>query len=285
MKNFFKLLLLLSTTLFAIENNSYIGGVAVIDVGVFKEKPKIFYKAKEAKVIQKEGRYFAVIGIGLNEKAGKRHIVAVSQNKKLDFYFQVKSKAYKKEFIKLKSNKRVTLSKVDLARFHKEKTKAKKVLGSFNKTLSSDLNFVTPVHGRISSPFGKRRYFNNKPKAPHSGIDIAAKRGTPILAAESGYVAISEEFFFNGNTIYIDHGEGVVTLYCHLSKCAAQEGDFVLKGDVIGYVGTTGRSTGPHLHFGVVLNSKSVDPKIFVKNYAATSKLSKSAFSQIGSEK
>jgi len=284
LKNFFKLLFLLSSTLFALENHSYIGGIAVINVGVFEEKPKIFYKAKEAKVIQKEESYFAIIGIGLDEKAGKRHIVAVTHNKKLDFYFQVHPKSYKKEFIKLKSNKRVTLSKVDLSRFHREKAKAKKVLGSFNKTLSSDLDFITPVHGRISSPFGKRRYFNNKPKAPHSGIDIAAKRETPILAAESGYVAISEEFFFNGNTIYIDHGEGVVTLYCHMSKCAAQEGDFVLKGDIIGYVGTTGRSTGPHLHFGVVLNSKSVDPRIFVKDYAGT-KLSKSAFSQIGSEK
>ncbi len=267
MKNFFKLLLLLSTTLFAIENNSYIGGVAVIDVGAFEEKPKIFYNSYEAKVIQEDGHYLAVIGIGLNEKTGKKHIVAVTHDEKLDFYFHVKSKSYKKEYIKLKSNKRVTLSKVDLTRFHKEKAKAKKVLGSFNKTLSSDLEFITPVHGRISSPFGKRRYFNNKPKAPHSGIDIAAKRGTPIKAAESGYVAIQEEFFFNGNTIYLDHGEGLVTLYCHMSKFAVKEGDFVNKGDIIGYVGTTGRSTGPHLHFGVVLNSKSVDPKIFIKDF------------------
>ncbi len=285
LKNYLKLLFLLSSTLFAIENSSYIGGVAVVDVGVFDEKPKVFYKTKEAKVIEKEGNYFAVIGIGLSEKVGKKHIVAVSHDKKLDFYFQVKSKSYKKEYIKLKTNKRVTLSKKNLARFHKEKAKTKELLGSFNKTLSSDLNFVTPVHGRISSVFGKRRYFNKKPKAPHSGIDIAAKRGTPILAAESGIVAIQEEFFFNGNTIYLDHGEGIVTIYCHMSKFEVYEGDFVNKGDVIGYVGTTGRSTGPHLHFGVVLNSKAVDPKIFVNDYATTSKLSRSSFSQIGSEK
>jgi murein DD-endopeptidase MepM/ murein hydrolase activator NlpD len=284
LKNFFKLLFLLSSTLFALENYPYIGGVAVIDIGTFEEKPKVFYNSYEAKVIQKKDNYFAVIGIGLNEKVGKKHIVAVSHNKKLDFYFYVKSKSYKKEYIKLKSNKRVTLSKKNLARFHKEKAKTKKLLGSFNKTLASDLNFVTPVVGRISSPFGKKRYFNNKPKAPHSGIDIATKRGTPIVAAESGYVAISEAFFFNGNTIYLDHGEGVITIYCHMSKVEVYEGDFVNKGDVIGYVGTTGRSTGPHLHFGVVLNSKAVDPKIFINDYAET-KLSSSASSQIGSEK
>ncbi len=267
LKHFFKLLLLLSSSLFAIENHPYIDGVAVIDVGVFKEKPKIFYKAKEAKVILKKNHYFAIIGIGLNEKAGKKHIVAVSKNKKKDFYFQVKSKSYKKEYIKLKTNKRVTLSKVDLERFHKEKAKAKKVLGSFNKTLSTDLDFKVPVSGRTSSPFGKRRYFNNKPKAPHSGIDIAAKRGTPIVAAQSGYVMIREEFFFNGNTIYLDHGEGIITLYCHMSDFAVNKGDFINKGDVIGYIGTTGRSTGPHLHFGVVLNANAVDPKIFIKDF------------------
>lgn len=284
LKNFLKLLFLLSSTLFAIKNSSYVGGVAVVEVGVFDEQPKVFYKAKEVKVIEKDGVYSAVIGIGLKEKVGKKHIVAVTHDKKLDFYFQVKPKSYKKEFIKLKTNKRVTLSKKNLTRFHTEKAKAKKLLGSFNKTLSSDLNFTTPTHGRISSVFGKRRYFNKKPKAPHSGIDIAAKRGTAILAAESGIVAIQEEFFFNGNTIYIDHGEGVITIYCHMSKFESHLGDYVHKGDVIGYVGTTGRSTGPHLHFGVVLNSNAVNPAIFIDDYAGAS-VSRSSFSQTGSEK
>ena len=285
LKRFLSLFFLFSTYIFAIENQPYIGGVALVDIGLFDKKPKVFYKAKEAKVIQKNGSYFAVIGIGLDEKIGKRHIVAVGDDTKRDFYFQVRPKTYKKEYIKLKSNKRVTLSKKNLNRFHKEKAKAKKLLNSFNKTIDSDLKFITPVHGRISSPFGKRRIFNNKAKAPHSGIDIAAKKGTPIKAAESGYVAIREEFFFNGNTIYLDHGEGVVTLYCHMNGFAVEEGDFVNKGDIIGYVGSTGRATGPHLHFGVVLNSKSVNPKIFIKDYAVTSKLSKSAFSQTGLEK
>lgn len=268
LKQLLKLLLLLFTsTLFAIENQPYIGGVAVVDVGHFETKPKIFYKAKEAKVIQKEGRYFATIGIGLNEKIGKRHIVAVTQNKKSDFYFQVTPKTYKKEYIKLKSNKHVSLSKKDLSRFYKEKSKTKKVFANFNTDEVSDLNFASPLSGRISSPFGKKRYFNGKPKAPHSGIDIAAKKGTPIKAAQSGLVVIQEAFFFNGNTIYLDHGEGVITLYCHMSGFAVNEGDYVNKGDIIGYVGSTGRSTGPHLHFGVVLNSNAVDPKIFVKEF------------------
>jgi murein DD-endopeptidase MepM/ murein hydrolase activator NlpD len=285
LKRFISIFILLCSYLFAIENSPFIGGVAVVKLGDFPIKPKVYYRAKEVKSILKDEGYYAVIGIGLDEKVGKRHIVAVGGGKKIHRYFQVKNRKYKKEYIKLKSNKRVKLSKKDLQRFHKEKAKAKKVLTTFDKTIANDLDFITPVYGRISSPFGKRRIFNGVAKAPHSGIDIAAKKGTAILAAQSGIVKIREEFFFNGNTIYIDHGEGVVTLYCHLSKFAVEVGDFVQKGDIIGFVGSTGRATGPHLHFGVVLNSKSVDPALFIRDYALTAKLSKRSSSLRGSEK
>jgi murein DD-endopeptidase MepM/ murein hydrolase activator NlpD len=261
------LFLLISIPIYALQNNAYIGGVAVVDVGNFLEKPTIFYKSKEVKAIKKDGKYFAVIGLALEEKTGKRHIVAVNSEQKRDFYFQIKPKSYKKQYIKLKTNKRVNLSKKNLARYQKEKKKAKELLNSFNKELSTDLNFISPLSGRLTSPFGKRRYYNNVPKAPHKGVDIAAKRGTPIKAIQSGYVSIAEEYFFNGNTIYLDHGEGVVSVYCHMKKFAVELGDFVNKGDIIGYVGTTGRSTGPHLHFGVMLNGAAVDPKIFIKKY------------------
>jgi murein DD-endopeptidase MepM/ murein hydrolase activator NlpD len=273
LKKLFKLLLLFTTTLFALENNSYVGGVAVVEIGYFEQKPKVFFKAKRVKVIQEDGSYFAVIGIGLNEKVGKKHIVAVDDNKKLDFYFQVKPKKYKKSFIKLKTNKKVTLSKKDLQRHYKEKKIVKKLKNSFNQSFETDLDFMAPLTGRISSEFGKRRYYNNIPKAPHSGIDIAAKRGTPIVATQSGEVAISDDFFFTGNTIYLDHGEGVISVYCHMSKVAVNVGDFVNQGDIIGYVGTTGRSTGPHLHFGVTLNGATVNPAVFVKSYRSKKKL------------
>jgi murein DD-endopeptidase MepM/ murein hydrolase activator NlpD len=265
------ILFFITTSLFALSNHSYQGGVAVVELKGFTQKPKLFYKAKEAKVIRKNNRYFAAIGIGLDEKVGKRHIVAVTKDKKEDFYFNVKKKAYKKEYIKLKTNKHVNLSKKNLKRYYQDRAKSKKVLNSFNKNLSCNLNFIAPLHGRLSSEFGKRRYFNGKPKSPHKGVDIAAKKGTPIIAAEDGIVAIKDNFFFNGNTIYLDHGEGVVSIYCHMSKFAVKKGDFVHKGEIIGYVGSTGRVTGSHLHFGIVLNKESVDPAIFIKDYAAAS--------------
>ena len=268
LKNLLKILILLfANTLFALDHQPFQGGIAVIDVGEFEQKPKVFFKAKETKVLQKDGKYLAIIGIGIEEKVGQKHIVAVTKNKKEHFYFDTEPKSYKKEYIKLKTNKRVSLSKEDLQRFHNEKVKTKKVIESFNKTLSSNLEFISPLDGRISSTFGKKRYYNGKAKSPHKGTDIAAKRGTPIIAAESGIVALKEELFFNGNTIYLDHGEGVVSIYCHMQKFAVNKGDEVQKGDVIGYVGTTGRSTGPHLHFGIILNNEAVDPGVFIADY------------------
>lgn len=272
LKNSFKVILLfITTSVFALSNHPYQGGVALIELKGFIQKPKLFYKAKEAKVIKQNNKYFAAIGIGLDEKVGKKHIVAVTPDKKEDFYFDIEKKAYKKEYIKLKTNKHVNLSKENLKRYYKDRDLSKKVLSSFNKNISCNLNFIAPLQGRLTSEFGKKRYFNGKPKSPHKGVDIAAKKGTPIAAAEDGIVVIRDNFFFNGNTIYLDHGEGVVSIYCHMSKFAVKKGDFVYKGETIGYVGSTGRVTGSHLHFGIVLNKESVDPAIFIKDYAATS--------------
>ena len=267
LKTLLILLTLFTSSLLALSNQPFQGGVAVINIGEFEQKPKVFFKAREVKVLQKDGDYIAVIGIAIDEKAGEKHIVAVTKKKKEHIYFDVDAKSYKKEYIKLKTNKRVTLSKTDLQRFQKEKKKTKKILKSFNKNISSNLEFISPLSGRISSTFGKKRYYNGKAKSPHKGTDIAAKRGTPIVASLGGKVVLRKDLFFNGNTIYLDHGEGVITMYSHMQKFAVNDGDDIQKGDVIGYVGTTGRSTGPHLHFGIILNGEAIDPGVFIGDY------------------
>ncbi|VAW79063.1 Peptidase, M23/M37 family, partial [hydrothermal vent metagenome] len=127
-----------------------------------------------------------------------------------------------------------------------------------------NLRFVLPVHGPVSSPFGLRRYFNEQPRKPHSGLDLAAAEGTPIRAPAAGHISGTGDYFFNGNTVFIDHGQGLVTMYCHMSRIDVKPGQQVAAGETIGAVGQTGRVTGPHLHWGVSLNDARINPMLFL---------------------
>ncbi|MFT6624573.1 MAG: murein DD-endopeptidase MepM/ murein hydrolase activator NlpD, partial [Cycloclasticus sp.] len=129
------------------------------------------------------------------------------------------------------------------------------------------LNFILPANGRLSSPFGLKRFFNQQARNPHSGLDIAAAKGSPIFAPAGGTVIDTGHYFFNGNTVLIDHGQGLISGYFHLNKMLVSIGDEVEQGQQIAEIGATGRVTGPHLHWNVYLNNTKVDPAFFIGDY------------------
>jgi len=178
--------------------------------------------------------------------------------------FIVGKKEYGKQYLTIKDKSKVNPHGKALTRILKEKKIQQEILAEWTSPQATLKQFIMPVQGHISSHFGLRRYYNKQAHSAHTGIDIAAPTGTPILAAASGQVVATGNFFFSGNIVYIDHGHGLITIYCHLNAIKTKPGTIVQQGEVIGTVGQTGRVTGPHLHWTIALNKVKVDPLMFV---------------------
>ncbi|GAA6135650.1 peptidoglycan DD-metalloendopeptidase family protein [Oceaniserpentilla sp. 4NH20-0058] len=252
--------LLISNTHSLPQSSLVPGGIAVIPLQDAKEtQPQAFYNKKPIAVIQHNQTWFAVAGLKLSTKTGEHFIV--SQGKR--YPFTVTDKQYEEQHITLKTRKHIDLSEADLKRHRGEKKRAQAVFKVFENT-PMDLSFIKPVDGPYSSPFGLKRFFNGEPRNPHSGLDIAAPTGTPILSPSRGKVVLTGDFFFNGNAVYVDHGQGLISMFCHLSEIEVEIGDTLKKGQPIGKVGATGRVTGPHLHWSVSLNNARIDPMLLL---------------------
>lgn len=128
------------------------------------------------------------------------------------------------------------------------------------------LPFLRPVPGQVSSLFGMKRVFNGQPRSVHRGLDLRGAQGTPIRACADGRVALVDDLYFSGKTVYVNHGDGVFSAYLHMSEPKVQAGQMVKKGDVVGLVGATGRVTGPHLHLSTIVQGQSVDPSSLLES-------------------
>jgi murein DD-endopeptidase MepM/ murein hydrolase activator NlpD len=223
------------------------------------------YRDRRVLVTQQDGARFAVVGLSLGSKPGRHFLKAQdTRGKSLSIAFTVEDKAYEEQHITIKDKRKVNPEKRDMERITREKREIMAALRQWTAQPEVVIDFQWPVEGPTSSPFGLKRFFNEQPRNPHSGLDIAAAEGTPIRAPAPGTVIETGDYFFNGNTVFIDHGQGLVTMYCHMSAIDVEPGTPVATGDVIGKVGMTGRVTGPHLHWGVSLNNARVDPVLFL---------------------
>ncbi|PCJ15832.1 MAG: peptidase M23 [Gammaproteobacteria bacterium] len=247
------------------------GGIAIIELPLnTAHQPSAQYRNNPLRIEKSNGRWHAIVGIPLSAKPGPQQISFAANKPSLNsdhsqtLTFQVKDKQYQAQYITLKNKRQVSPNTQDLTRIRKEKAEMVSAFKQWQNPERAFQPFSWPLQGRLSSPFGLKRFFNQQPRNPHSGLDIAAPTGTAIQSPADGVVTASGNYFFNGNTLIIDHGEGLVTLYCHLSAYDVKTGDTVKRGDIIGKVGQTGRATGPHLHWSVSLNNTRVDPLLFL---------------------
>lgn len=241
------------------------GGVKLLRLDSSGEVPPYVDANGHRALIVREGEaWIAIIGIPLSQAEGPMSVTVRDASGKHDLEFPVAGKTYVTQSLKVAPGK-VDLSAADLARFNREHERMEHVLNHWSEEAPATLRWPQPVPGVRSSSFGMRRVFNGESRNPHTGMDIAAAAGTAVILPLDGTVLDTGDYFFNGNTVIVDHGRGLISMYCHLSAIDVKPGDRIAAGTRIGAVGMTGRVTGPHLHWGLSLNRAWVDPELFLR--------------------
>ncbi|MHB8948268.1 MAG: peptidoglycan DD-metalloendopeptidase family protein [Rhodoferax sp.] len=242
------------------------GGIARLSLGPAAARPLAYAGDVPLLVLGDVIEWTALVGIALAAAPGEASIVVqdAQGGSPRQISYTVAPKQYQEQRLKV-SPRTVDLSPQDQARYERERVHLATIMATFSEPLplASTLRMQVPTPGRRSSSFGLRRVFNGQARSPHSGMDIAASTGTPVVAPLPGRVIDTGDYFFNGNTVWLDHGGGLMSMVCHLSTIDVQPGDLLKTGDRLGAVGATGRVTGPHLHWGVLLNRAMVDPALF----------------------
>ena len=249
------------------EESSVPGGIALVQLGAVtpnSAKPRAWLGEQPVWVSADHGQWVAVVGLALDLAPGAHNLRVDDGELQRQVEFDVRPKNYPAQHIRLKDSSKVTLSPADEARAVAEIAEIQKLKRHWRDEDADDLQFIQPAAGRLASRFGLRRFFNGEARAPHSGLDVAIGRGTPVKATARGTVLAVDDYFFNGKTVFVDHGNGLISMVCHLDRIDVQAGDPVSQGQRVGLSGMTGRASGPHLHWSMVLNGVMVDPALFI---------------------
>jgi murein DD-endopeptidase MepM/ murein hydrolase activator NlpD len=239
------------------------GGVVTLVLGAAPERPTAELDGVPLMVRGQPSSWQALLGLSLATPPGPLKVLVRQDGAEKTLVVTVQPKRYAEQRLKV-AQRQVDLSPQDQARWQREREHQGQVIATFSPALPASLRMQVPTLGPQSSSFGLRRVFNGKPRNPHSGMDIAAPVGAAVVAPLPGRVIDTGDYFFNGQTVWLDHGGGLLTLLCHLSRIDVAVGDAVQTGQRVAAVGATGRVTGPHLHWSVCLNRAMVDPALFL---------------------
>ena len=271
---FLAIFLLVSTPASAIPEQALVpGGIAIIDLDSYTPETRITFDNRKTTVFRHGNNWYALAGIPLSAKPGTYQFQIKQQDGSTRIAsVDIKAKKYKEQHLTIKNKRKVNPNKEDMERIAQERVRKRAAKNHWTASYP-DIDFIWPVTGEISSIFGLRRFFNEQERNPHNGLDIAAPEGTDIRVTADGTVIEAGDFFFSGNMVYVDHGQGLISLYAHLSRIDVKPGDVLRRGDILGAVGQTGRVTGAHLHFAVLANGVLVDPLYFLPQQQPTAQL------------
>lgn len=241
------------------------GGIAVIKLGIVpEERPQAFFNEIPQPVLKHKGQWIALIGIPLDTAAGEYRIAIESSRGRQEMPLRVTAKQYPTQRLRIPDSRMVTPPPEVESRIEAEQQRIAGWKRHFAEQQEPDTRFDLPADGPRSARFGVRRVLNGEPRSPHAGLDVAVPVGAPLRAPAKGRVLAIADFYFIGKTVVIDHGQGVLTLYAHLSRIDVTEGQFLNRGETFGASGVSGRITGPHLHWVVILGGTAVDPELFL---------------------
>ena len=218
----------------------------------------VVWQNKTVPTFRSGDSWVTILGVDLDTKPGEHHAKIVGGDGEVTI--NVLAKKYPTEKVSV-DDRFVNLSKADLERSARETKEVGAIYQRITTGIVPDEAFSIPIQGDTSGTnFGERRVFNGQPRAPHSGADLKASTGTPVHATNRGRVVLAKNLFFTGNTVIVDHGLGIYSLYAHLSQIDVKDGEVVNNGQVVGLAGATGRVTAPHLHWGMRVQGARVDP-------------------------
>jgi murein DD-endopeptidase MepM/ murein hydrolase activator NlpD len=232
------------------------GGIAILELpaGIGGAR----FDGTPVLIRETQGRRQAIVGLSLTTEPGQ-HVLELDDGRGINF--MVADKSYPTQHVRIKDQGKVDLSPENEARVAREHAEIN-LRKQFRSAVDHpDTDFMAPAKGPRSGRFGVRRVFNGQARAPHVGLDFAVPRGAPILSAAAGKVLAVGDYFFNGKTVFVDHGQGLISLYCHLERIEVTPEQPVARGERLGAAGSSGRASGPHLHWSVVLNGAMIDPE------------------------